>query len=142
MMKVGFKSGAFALFHAGHSWMLDYCKERCDYLIVLMNDDEYIMRKKGIVIMPWQQRMRILEGHRAVDEVYEYSGDNEHQWLEEFKYGRAYGTDTWLRLFHSAELIGRSWVPGQGIVDEIVYVPKQSSPVKVSVSEIFAKIRG
>lgn len=143
-MIVGFKAGAFALYHGGHAWMLDHCRHLCDYLIVLLNDDEYVVRKKGVVPIPAEERAIIIKSHWAVRETFIFSGDTEHEWLRNFKKTRFYqqfGRGTHMRMFHSDELKMQANVPGQGIVDSIMFVPKQSSPVQTSVSKIMHIIR-
>jgi cytidyltransferase-like protein len=143
-MIVGFKAGAFTLYHAGHSWMLERCEQQCDYLIVLINDDNYVRRKKGVVPISAEERAIIIKSHWAVKEVFVFSGKTEHEWLQNFKETRFYmqfGHGTYMRMFHSEELVGQEDIPGQGIVDDIVFMPKQSSPIQTSVSEIFRKIR-
>ena len=46
-MKIGFTNGCFDLFHEGHVHMLTECLNRCDYLIVAVNSDDWIKRHKG-----------------------------------------------------------------------------------------------
>ena len=46
MSKIGFTCGAFDLLHAGHIVMLKEAKENCDYLIVGLQTDPSIDRKK------------------------------------------------------------------------------------------------
>jgi bifunctional ADP-heptose synthase (sugar kinase/adenylyltransferase) len=44
-MKVGFCTGVFDLFHAGHEHFLLNCEMRCQYLIVAVNHDRWCQRK-------------------------------------------------------------------------------------------------
>lgn len=44
---VGFVNGGFDLLHAGHIHVLEYARERCDRLIVAVNSDDGIRRRKG-----------------------------------------------------------------------------------------------
>lgn len=148
-MIIGIKAGAFSLIHAGHFWMLSECRKQCDYLIVLINDDEHVKIKKGCVPLSEEERAHILFNHRDVDEVYVFHGVNEDRQVKDIiQYYRdeplpfrAFNKAKFI-LFHSEELKNAPWVPGQNYVDDIVFIPKQSSPFKNSVSKMFETIRG
>jgi glycerol-3-phosphate cytidylyltransferase len=69
--KVGFTCGVFDLFHVGHLNLLINCKKQCDKLIVGLCDDEYVVKvKKNQPVFPQEDRFRILEALRIVDEVH------------------------------------------------------------------------
>ncbi len=44
---IGFCTGAWDLFHEGHQNAINFCKERCDFLIVGVCSDDYIKDEKG-----------------------------------------------------------------------------------------------
>ncbi len=44
-MKIGFCTGVFDLFHAGHEHFLRNCVMRCDHLVVAVNHDRWCQRK-------------------------------------------------------------------------------------------------
>lgn len=137
---VGIKSGSYCLWHPGHVFALNECKKRCDYLIALINDDEYVMRKKHCVPIDAAGREAIVANHRAVDETHIFSGANEHKWIMDFKVNPHidYGE---LVVFHSDELGSNTWVPGHTIADKIIFIPKLHSPIQISTSQIFDAIR-
>lgn len=69
--KVGFTCGVFDLFHVGHLNLLMNCKKQCDKLIVGLCDDEYVVKvKKNQPVFPQEDRFRILEALKIVDEVH------------------------------------------------------------------------
>ena len=68
-MRRGLICGCFDLFHVGHLNILEKCKNECDYLIVGICDDEYIQKyKKGSVIKQ-NDRKRIVQSLKCVDET-------------------------------------------------------------------------
>jgi len=54
-------SGGFDPLHVGHLRMI---KDAAKYgrVIIILNSDEWLMRKKGYVFMPWEERKEILMG--------------------------------------------------------------------------------
>jgi hypothetical protein len=124
--------------------MLDECSRYCDYLIVLINDDEYVERKKGCVPLSETERSAIVIRHQAVREVHSFPGPNEDNWLRQFRAEvmPKHFPNASLTVFHSDEFSGRPWLPGQCVADEIIFIPKIESHYKCSVSQIFETIRG
>lgn len=68
--KVGFTTGVFDLFHLGHLNILKKSKEACEFLIVGVNTDELTFSyKKKHPIIPFEERIRIVEAIKYVDSV-------------------------------------------------------------------------
>lgn len=65
-----FTSGCFDIFHQGHLNILKSTKAMCDYLIVGVSTDELILQSKGrLPLIPFEERVSILEANKYVDEV-------------------------------------------------------------------------
>ena len=62
-------SGGFDPLHIGHLRHMQLAKELGDWLIVSVNPDVDMTRKKGYCFMPLEQRAAIIEGLKCVDEV-------------------------------------------------------------------------
>lgn len=62
-------SGGFDPIHIGHVEMIREAKELGDKLIVIINNDNWLKKKKGFVFMDEKERRAILEAIRYVDEV-------------------------------------------------------------------------
>ncbi len=68
-MKVVAVSGGFDPLHIGHVEMFKEAKELGDKLIVIVNNDNWLRKKKGVEFMPEAERKAIIEAIRYVDEV-------------------------------------------------------------------------
>lgn len=62
-------SGGFDPIHVGHAHLFRHARALGDKLLVILNDDEWLMRKKGYVFMPERERKELLEHIRWVDYV-------------------------------------------------------------------------
>jgi D-beta-D-heptose 7-phosphate kinase/D-beta-D-heptose 1-phosphate adenosyltransferase len=68
-MKTVAISGGFDPLHIGHVEMMKEAKELGDRLVVIINNDNWLKKKKGAPFMPEQERKAIIEAIRYVDEV-------------------------------------------------------------------------
>lgn len=68
MIKLICISGGIDPIHIGHVRMI---KDAAKFgrVIVILNSDEWLMRKKGYVFMPWLERKEIIESINGVYEV-------------------------------------------------------------------------
>lgn len=66
---IGYTTGVFDLFHIGHLNILKHAKENCDYLIVGVTIDELVSYKNTSAFIPFEERRRIVEAIKYVDEV-------------------------------------------------------------------------
>ena len=62
-------SGGFDPVHIGHVRMIRGAAQ-LGKLIVILNNDAFLMRKKGFVFMPLEERKEILENIKGVDSVF------------------------------------------------------------------------
>ena len=68
--KIGYTCGVFDLFHVGHLVLLERCKEMCEYLIVGICDDNYVLNiKNKAPVYTEDQRLRIINALKVVDEA-------------------------------------------------------------------------
>tara|TARA_B100001093_G_C26812003_1_gene1007981 strand:+ start:830 stop:1279 length:450 start_codon:yes stop_codon:yes gene_type:complete len=58
-------SGGFDPVHIGHIRMIKEASEYGDVLVVI-NSDDWLMRKKGYVFMPWKERAEIMGNIKGV----------------------------------------------------------------------------
>lgn len=67
--KVVAVSGGFDPVHVGHIRMFKRAKALGDYLVVILNNDNWLRHKKGSAFMPEAERKEIIESLACVDEV-------------------------------------------------------------------------
>ncbi|MBR0148791.1 MAG: adenylyltransferase/cytidyltransferase family protein [Lachnospiraceae bacterium] len=72
--------GVFDYFHIGHLRLFEQCKEHADYLIVALQDGEYILKSKpeASVLYSTKERYDMISALRIVDEVIIYKLIDEH----------------------------------------------------------------
>lgn len=75
-MKIIVVSGGFDPVHSGHIKLIKEARLLGDMLIVGVNSDEWLARKKGRAFMPWQERLCVLNNLSSVDEVYTFNDDD------------------------------------------------------------------
>lgn len=62
-------SGGFDPVHIGHVRLFNEAKKLGDELVVYINNDNWLRKKKGYVFMPEHDRKEIIEAFEAVDRV-------------------------------------------------------------------------
>jgi D-beta-D-heptose 7-phosphate kinase/D-beta-D-heptose 1-phosphate adenosyltransferase len=62
-------SGAFDPIHIGQIRYIREAAKLGNRLVVILNSDDFLMRKKGFVFWPYAERKEILENIKGVDEV-------------------------------------------------------------------------
>lgn len=112
-MVIGYTTGVYDMFHIGHLNILRRAKEQCDYLIVGVSTDELVMHDKNKrPIIPFEQRMAIVEAIKYVDKVVPQPNKNKlAAWHREhfhkmFVGSDWKGTDAWNRFEQQFKPLG------------------------------------
>jgi|TARA_B110000259_G_scaffold50037_1_gene58794 cytidyltransferase-like protein len=70
-------TGGFDPIHSGHIEYLKEAKKISDCLVVGLNSDDWLIRKKMVAFMPFEERKNILLNMEVVDSVIDFNdGDN------------------------------------------------------------------
>ena len=75
-MKIVVVSGGFDPIHSGHIEYFKSAKEYGDRLIVALNSDKWLEKKKGKFFMPFSERYSIVSSIQYVDEVIDFDDDH------------------------------------------------------------------
>ena len=96
LYKLGYTTGVFDLFHIGHLNILRRAKEQCECLIVGVSTDALVNEyKHKTPIIPFNERIAIVESLRFVDRVVpQTSMDKYSAWLA-LRYNAIFHGDDW-----------------------------------------------
>ena len=76
-MKIVLATGGFDPIHSGHIEYFNAAKKLGDKLIVGLNSDDWLTRKKGQPFMSWQERATILVALKDVDRVINFDDSDD-----------------------------------------------------------------
>ena len=76
-MKVVLVTGGFDPIHSGHLAYFKAAKQLGDTLVVGINSDDWLTRKKGKPFMPFQERLEIIKGLSIVDDVISFDDSDD-----------------------------------------------------------------
>jgi cytidyltransferase-like protein len=71
-MKIVLVTGGFDPLHSGHIKYFEAAKKLGDQLVVGINSDAWLTRKKGRPFMKWQDRVSVVQGLRGVNWTVEF----------------------------------------------------------------------
>ena len=87
-MKIVLVTGGFDPLHSGHIAYFKAARTLGDYLIVGINSDAWLARKKGRSFMPWSERAAIVGNLGVVYQVLDYN-DSDNSSIDAIKKVRA-----------------------------------------------------
>ncbi|MEY8410141.1 adenylyltransferase/cytidyltransferase family protein [Lachnospiraceae bacterium 62-26] len=94
--KIGYTTGVYDMFHIGHLNILKHAKELCEYLIVGVSTDELVRSyKHKTPIIPYSERIKIVEAIRYVDEVVPQESMNKIKAWEQYHFNVIFHGDDW-----------------------------------------------
>lgn len=132
--KVGFTVGTFDMFHVGHLNLFRQAKEYCDYLIVAIHTDEWVMHcKNRPTVISYDDRAAIVEACRYVDKVVPNATRSKMEAWEKYHFDVAFigddwkGTDVWNKIEDELKSVGC----------DTVYIPYTKG---ISTTEIRKKL--
>ena len=74
--KICVVSGGFDPIHSGHIDYINSAKLNGDFLVVALNSDEWLIKKKGKFFMPFSERKSVIQNLNAVDKVIDFKDDS------------------------------------------------------------------
>ena len=96
MKSIGYTTGVYDMFHVGHLNLLKRARLECDYLIVGVTTDELCEERKGKrPIIPFVERMEIVEHIEFVDEVVPQVNMDKIEAWNNLKFNKMFVGDDW-----------------------------------------------
>jgi len=115
MKKIVLVTGGFDPVHSGHIAYFKAARSLGDMLIVGLNSDEWLARKKGAPFMPWNERLCIVNNLAMVDEVFTFN-DEDGSAREFIKQVRAHYPDAELVFANGGDRTKEN-IPEMDVVD-------------------------
>lgn len=131
-------SGGFDPIHIGHIRLFQHAKKLGDKLVVILNNDNWLMKKKGHVFMPEKERKEIIEAISGVDgvlvtkhtknikdmsicrelkiirpDIFGNGGDRTSRNIPEYELCRKLGIKMKFGLGHGGKVQSSSWLIGR-----------------------------
>lgn len=135
-MIIGYTTGVYDLFHIGHLNLLRRAKEQCDYLIVGVTTDELVSYKNKKAVIPFEERMKIVEAIRYVDKVVPQENMNKMEAWEKYHFDVMFvgddwkGTDKWNQIEKDMESVGA----------KVVYFPYTKGTSSTLINSILVRL--
>ena len=75
--EIGYIAGVFDLFHVGHLNLIENAESMCEHLVVGVLTDELVVHfKKHLPVIPFEERIRIVEAIKGVERVVPVTFEN------------------------------------------------------------------
>ena len=96
-MVVGYTTGVFDLFHIGHVRVLRNAEAMCDRLIVGVTNDELVSYKNKRSVIPFDERLEIVQSCKYVDLAVEQSTMDKMDAFRRYKFDIMFVGDDWYK---------------------------------------------
>ena len=136
--KVGYTTGVYDLFHIGHLNLLRQAKEQCDYLIVGVSSDELVEYKNKRAVIPFEERIQIVQAIRYVDKAVPQLDMNKMEAWEKYHFNVMFVGDDW----KNTEKWNRYEEEFKKVGVDIVYFPYTKNTSSTLLNETLLKLRG
>lgn len=131
--KIGYTTGVFDMFHIGHLNILKRAKEQCDYLIVGVSTDELVESYKyKTPIIPFKERIAIVEAVRYVDMVVPQTSMDKFAAWEKLKFDALFHGSDWKNSVMYNDIIERFSKVGV----DVVFLPHTEGISSTQLTEV------
>lgn len=132
----GFTVGTFDMFHRGHLNLFRQAKDYCEYLVVGVHSDEWVMHcKNRSTVIPYEDRADIVGAIRYVDEVVKNETRSKMETWEKLHFDVAFigddwkGTEVWNKIEEELKSVGC----------DVIYIPYTQG---ISTTQLREKLSG
>ena len=136
--RIGYTTGVYDLFHIGHLNVLRNAKEQCNYLIVGVSTDELVEQyKHKKPIIPFEERVKIVEAIKYVDEVVPQTSMDKYAAWEKLKYNALFHGDDW----KNSDMYNKYLEEFKGTGVELVFLPHTEGTSSTLLTEVLHSVR-
>lgn len=133
---IGYTTGVFDLFHIGHLNILEKAKEQCKYLIVGVSTDEVVKEYKNKTpIIPFDERIKIVEAIKYVDKVVPQTTMNKKDAWEKLHFEVMFHGDDW----KGSDLYKKYEKEFEGTGVDVVFLPHTEGTSSTLLTTILEK---
>lgn len=130
--KIGYTTGVFDLFHIGHLNILKRAKEQCEYLIVGVSTDELVKTYKNKTpVIPFEERVAIIEAIRYVDKVVPQTSMDKIQAWQALHFDALFHGDDWKGSSMYTEIEEKM----QALGVDVVFLPHTSGTSSTLIAD-------
>lgn len=138
MYKRGYTTGVFDMFHIGHLNILKKAKEQCDYLIVGVSTDELVEEyKHKTPIIPFEERIAIIESIKYVDEVIPQTTMNKMEAWNKLHFDALFHGSDW----QNSEMYNRVVDVFKTVGVDVIFLPHTQGVSSTLLSEKLQKMK-
>lgn len=135
--KIGYTTGVYDMFHIGHLNILERAKEQCEYLIVGVSTDELVQSyKHKMPIIPYEERIKIVQAIRYVDEVIPQTSMDKLEAWERLHFNAIFHGDDW-KGTHMYDEIERKL---NDVGCDMVFLPHTDGTSSTLLTDVLHKI--
>ncbi len=120
MKRIVLITGGFDPLHSGHIAYIKSARELGDSLIVGVNSDEWLRRKKGQEFMPWEERATIISALHYVDRVINFN-DSDNSAKDAIRKVRAIHPNAQIVFANGGDRT-KTNIPEMDILEEMLHV--------------------
>lgn len=119
--EIGIVSGYFNPVHFGHIEYINGAKEKCDKLVVVVNNDYQVKLKKSKPFMDDVHRVNIMHSIKSVDYAL-ISHDKDPYQCETLKYVRSLWPNAKMAFFNSGDRVATTVVSEEQFICEKLHI--------------------
>lgn len=135
---IGYTTGVYDLFHIGHLNILKRAKDLCDYLIVGVSTDNVVKEyKHKTPIIPFEERVAIVEAIRYVDKVVPQTSMDKYSAWEKYHFDAIFHGDDW----KGSDMYNEIEVKLKKVGCDIVFLPHTDGTSSTLITGILHKLR-
>jgi cytidyltransferase-like protein len=120
MKRIVLITGGFDPLHSGHIAYIKAARELGDSLVIGVNSDEWLRRKKGQEFMPWEERATIISALQDVDRVINFD-DSDNSAKDAIRKTRAIYPNAQIVFANGGDRT-KTNIPEMDILEEMLHV--------------------